>query len=175
MNSATVREGAQIDPESLLIARGALNESYKGTAEQLIAAGIVEVRHLPGLGNERKTCASFRGGVLVPKNGYRREEKDSDDWMMVTRLTNGRFQVYRSLPDPTQAVYDALIEKMKRPMESAPTCQLEKAIATIARAIAEVDPALRESIGAMLGLLVRAPEQAAVVTPTLIKLISALQ
>lgn len=65
---------------------------YRGTAENLVEAGIVQFRHLPQIGNPRRVRATFSGDVLVPLRGsYQRREPT----MWVTRLPGkkGRYEV----------------------------------------------------------------------------------
>lgn len=84
-----------ITPESLLVRQthqvAHMPTMYRGTGKELIAAGVVQLRHLPLIGNERRTRAVFIDDELQSPAGRRRS---SGCHMVVTVLPGKtRYQV----------------------------------------------------------------------------------
>lgn len=101
-----------VNPETLRVQTGMewWGKTYRGTPEQLIDAALVEVKHLPGIGNERRSSASFAGELLVSRGGAGKVIT-----MRVKRLPgkSNRFEVY--IPRPRSA-YDDFIERCLEPV-----------------------------------------------------------
>lgn len=92
-NSRTRAHAAQITREDLRVRRSGFDEYaviYRGTADELMEAGVVELRHLPRLGNDRRKQATFTaGGVLVRGKGRR----DGPGAWIVQIMADGRYNV----------------------------------------------------------------------------------
>lgn len=96
---------------------------YRGTADQLIAAGLLEQRHLPGLGSDRKMSATFYGDGLQSWLGLSFKQRGRMQQMTVRRLpgNKGRYEVsiYRTEKRAAAEEFDALMRRLRAPLREA--------------------------------------------------------
>lgn len=87
-------------PAGLTYSEDGYGDRYIGTAEALIAAGLITANQLPGQPGQNKMMCTFYAGVQVRKGSYRQR----DEHYLSIRRIGRNFEVIKGVPEH---VYDA--------------------------------------------------------------------